>query len=151
MSNRDDEMDQRFREMIRAEFGDVAGSRSSNEEADPSVPSPPPQARRFGVRKLKDPIEYFNLSRAIEEAATDDDHERWDPPGDASLRRPRLRVVIGAALLVVALVMGVMVLAGLRPDWWVGLLTLLAAGFGLGLLLSALPRHRDDDGDGARL
>lgn len=153
MSNGDAEFDQRFRELIRAEFGDVPGSRGPGEDAAPPTVVRPPQPGRFGVRKTKDPIEYFNLSRAIEEVTTpDDDHDRWDPPVDASLGHPRARVVIGVALLAATLLMGVAVLAGLRPAWWVGVITLLGFGLGLGLLFSALPRHRKDgDGDGARL
>lgn len=151
MSSSDEEFDQRFRELIRAEFGDVAGSRDPRDIAEPP-PWAPPQPHRFGVRKLKDPIEYFNLSKAIEETTPDDDFDRWDPPVDVPLGRPRIRVIIGVLLLVAVLLLAVAVLAGLRPDWWVGAVTLLGLGFGLGLLLSALPRRRDDgDGDGAQL
>ena len=152
MSHSDDEeVDRRFQALIRAEFGDVAGS---GPPAEP-VGSPkvdPPQSRRFGARKLKDPIQYFNLSKAIEDANPDEDHERWHPPVELSWGRPRLRVIIGVALLVVTLLTGILVLAGLRPGVWLAVAAALAAALGLALLFSALPRRADPlDGDGAQL
>lgn len=151
MSSNDDEFDQRFRELIRAEFGDVAGSRGPNDADPPPLAPAPVPPRRFGARKLRDPIEYFNLSQAIEQSEPDDDFERWRPPGESILAHPpKARVAVGIVLLVICLLVGVVVLAGWRPVWWIGLSTVLVAGAGLALLLSALPRTRDD-GDGARL
>lgn len=150
MGASDEEFDQRFRDLIRAEFGDVAGSEEPGKRVAPP-PWVPPKSGRFGARKLKDPIEYFNLSNAIEETTPDDDHERWDPPIDASLGRPRPRVVIGVVILAGVLLVAVAVLAGLHPPWWLATAALVGLGFGLSLLLSALPRHRNDDGDGAQL
>jgi len=152
MSHSDDEeFDRRFQALIRAEFGDVAGAGPPGEPAAPPK-ADRPQSRRFGARKLKDPIEYFNLSKAIEEATPDDGHERWRPPVESSWGRPRLKVIIGVALLVTTLLTGILVLAGLRPGVWLAVLTALAACLGLALLFSALPRHCDPtNGDGARL
>ena len=152
MSHSDDEeFDRRFQALIRAEFGDVAGAGPPGEPAAPPK-ADRPQSRRFGARKLKDPIEYFNLSKAIEQATPDDDHERWRPPVESSWGRPRLKVIIGVALLVTTLLTGILVLAGLRPGVWLAVLTALAACLGLALLFSALPRHCDPtNGDGARL
>lgn len=151
-SSDEDEIDRRFRELIRAEFGDVAGARAPDEAAPPPPPPNPPSSRRFSVRKLKDPIEYFNLSEALEHATPDDDHERWRPPVDQLRSRPRLRVLIGIALVTVTLLMGMLALVGLNPGLLAGLVTAAAGAVGLGLLFSALPRRRDDDGgDGAQL
>ena len=151
MSHSDDDVDQRFRDLIRAEFGDVAGSQGPGEQCIPPAAVPAQNRRRFGTRKLRDPIEYFNLSQAIEETTPDEDLERWTPPAGDSLPLPSLRVVAGIMLLVASLLMGLVVLAGLSPGWTLGIVILLATGLGLGLLLSALPRHRDDDDFGARI
>lgn len=150
-SSDEDEIDRRFRELIRAEFGDVAGARAPGEAAPPPPPPNPPASRRFSVRKLKDPIEYFNLSEALEHATPDDDHERWRPPVDLTWDRPRLRVLIGVALVTVTLLMGMLVLIGMNPGVWAGIVTAAGGAVGLGLLFSALPRRRDDSGDGAQL
>lgn len=144
----DEDLERRFRELIRAEFGDVAGARLPG-EAEPAPWSPPPR-RRFQRRPLPDPIEYFNLSQAIEETEPDDDFERWNPPVDARLPRPPLRGLLGAVLVLGTMLLGVMVLAGWRSHLALGLI-LVSGGIGLGLLLSTIPRHRDIDGDGAQL
>lgn len=143
----DEELDRRFRELIRSEFGDVAGARDPD-EADPPPWSPPPR-QRF-QRPLPDPIEYFNLSQAIDETEPDDDFERWNPAGER-LSRPRLRVLIGALLVLLAVSLAAMVLAGWRPSTAVSVLIVVISGLGLGLLLSSLPRWRHIDGDGAQL
>lgn len=148
MSGNDDELDQRFRDLIRAEFGDVAGTRSPG-EADPPPLAPPP-VRRFGVRKLKDPIEYFNLSQAIEAATPDEDFERWSPPVDASIH-PSRRVWVGIGVLVVTLIGGVVLSINHAPGVVTTVVVLLGTGSGLALLLSSLPRRRHLDGDGAQL
>lgn len=143
----DDELDRRFRELIRTEFGDVAGARDPD-EADPPPWSPPPR-QRF-QRPLPDPIEYFNLSQAIDETEPDDDFERWNPPVER-FARPPMRVLAGSVLLLTVLALGAVVLAGWRPGSAVGIVIVVAGGLGLGLLLSALPRRRDIDGSGAQL
>lgn len=145
-----DEVDERFRELIRTEFGDVAGSRAPGEPEPAPIVSPPPR-RLFGSRKLPDPIEYFNLSQAIEETPEDYDFEPWSPPVEAASGRPRLRVLAGVALLVAAMLMGALVLAGLRPGVMVNIACLISAGTGLALLFSALPGRNDLDADGAQL
>ena len=86
MSHSDDEeFDRRFQALIRAEFGDVAGAGPPGEPAAPPK-ADRPQSRRFGARKLKDPIEYFNLSKAIEEATrttiTSAGARRWNRLGE---------------------------------------------------------------------
>lgn len=148
MSADDDELDQRFRDLIRAEFGDVAGTRSPGETEPP--PLAPPPARRFGARKLKDPIEYFNLSQAIEAATPDEDHERWNPPVDASVRPPK-RVWVGVGVLVATIVVGVVLSANHTPSGATTVIVLIGSGTGLALLLSGVPRRRSVDGDGAQL
>lgn len=144
----DEDLDRRFREMIRAEFGDVAGARHPD-DAEPAAWSPPPK-KRF-QRPLPDPIEYFNLSQAIDQTEPDDDFERWDPPTDTKLPRPPIRVAVGVVLVVATVMMGAMVLAGWRPGTGPGIAISLVGGLGLALLLSALPRRRHIDGDGAQL
>lgn len=152
MSSGDEEYDQRFRDLIRAEFGDVAGVRAPGQEPDPEPEAPQPRPRRFGARKLPDPIEYFNLEQEIAHATPDpDDIERWTPDDPAPLGRPPIRVMVGILLVVAAMLVGVMVLAGSRPGWVVGIATVVVGGVGLALLLSALPKSGPDLGNGAQV
>lgn len=146
------DVDQRFREMIRAEFGDVAGSRDPDDVEPP--PLAPPPVRRFrATRKLPAPIEYFNLSDEIERATPDEDFERWNPPTSKGLGLGPLsaKAIVGIVCLLATIGLGIAVLAGLRPGVPVGVAALMLTGLGVGLLLSTVPRHREIDGNGAQL
>ena len=67
------QVDQRFRELIRAEFGDVAGTWDLG-DADPPPLAPPPVRRFRPARKLPDPIEYFNLGQEIDWAEVNNNY-----------------------------------------------------------------------------
>lgn len=144
------DVDQRFRELILAEFGDVAGARDPD-DVDPPPLAPPPVRRFRPAKKLPDPIEYFNLTDEIERATPDEDFERWNPPVGKTFGPLPARAIVGIVLLVATVALGIAVLAGFASGLPVGIIALASAGIGIGLLLSTLPRHRDVDGDGAQL
>ena len=144
------QVDQRFRELIRAEFGDVAGTRDPG-DADPPPLAPPPVRRFRPARKLPDPIEYFNLGQEIDWAEPDEDFERWRPTPPLTTGGLPLRGLFGIALLLVTVAIAVAVLVGLPTRWPVGIGALVCAGVGFGLLFSLLPRHREAGGDGTQL
>ncbi|MFB9620082.1 hypothetical protein [Brooklawnia cerclae] len=149
MTDRNDDTDRRFRELIRAEFGNVAGANEPG-DADPSPPFPHPSRRNV---PLPDPIDYFNLSDAIDRAVPDDETEHWDPPVDASpIHLPR-RAMVGGVIVAVGLLLGIAAMAGVRLPLAGGIATVACIGAGMALLLSTLPlgQGRDDGGDGAQL
>ncbi|WP_341728998.1 hypothetical protein [Brooklawnia sp.] len=142
-----DDTDQRFAELIKAEFGDSDGPELPGARViDPSPPVRPATARQPVID------DFFSLQRALDEAElTDDDVEHWIPPELAAPGRPGPRRLTGALLIVIAVIVGALVLAGWRPALWVSVVTLVCVGGGLIVLASTLPRHGEIDGDGARL
>lgn len=146
-SDHSDDTDQRFAELIKAEFGNSDGPELFGTRMT-GLPRPPRSAP--ASRPVIDG--YFDLQRAIEEVElNDDDVEHWTPPEPPAVGRPEYWHVLGTGLIVAALVVGIMVLAGWRPDLWVGVLTLVCAGAGLAVLLSSLPRQPEIGSDGAQL
>lgn len=149
MENSDpsDDINQRFAALIKAEFGDSDGPAllgtpllDTSHPVEPAPPQPP----------LID--DFFDLERAIDEVElSDDDFEHWTPPPAPSVGRPGAKLLVGAALLTIAFIIGISVLAGWRPQAWISAATLFCAGGGLIMLLFSLPRHRQIGGDGSQI
>ena len=104
-----DDTDQRFAELIKAQFGNSDGPELFGTRMT-GFPRPPRSAP--ASRPVIDG--YFDLQRAIEEVElNDDDVEHWTPPEPPAVGRPEYRHVLGTGLIVAALVVGIMVLAGI--------------------------------------
>lgn len=145
MSAFDDQMDRRFREMIKAEFGDVAGTRAPDDPA-PTFAPPATQPARQGLfrRKLPDPIEYFNLGEAIDRVDPAE-LESWHPPEPEPIGRPRGKVIVAILCLVIALLMGVISAAGINLPGGLAIIGVLVFAAGLALLLWSIPRRWPGD------
>ena len=120
--------DDRFRELIRAEFGDEV----------------PP--RRHGFRRSRPSARQvprdFSMSEALDRnAPTDDSWAAWDPTPEP-LGRPRRILVVGWTLLGIAVAVGLISLGGLELPGVVAMGMALSAATGLALLIAAIPRHR---------
>ena len=143
MADNEDQIDRRFEELIKAEYGNVPGSGAYQE---PAVEPTRPARKHFGRQKpLPDPIEYFNLSAEIERAEPDD--PGWTPPAPSPLAQFRRRTVIAIACLVVAGVCFVLMLAGQALPEWLKIAAGTSFALGLILLLTAIPKHRDEYDD----
>lgn len=128
MSNRDDKV---FRDLIRAEFGeDVAPIKRRRRKSSPAGSSLPSD---------------FSMAEALERNAPDDDSWAAWHPELGPRTKPRKLVIFGSTLLVIALLIGAIALGGAPLPRIVAMGMVLCAATGLGLLIAAIPKHRDDD------
>jgi len=140
--------DARFARLIQDEFGvAVNGPATSEDIAHASLAHPAngrrPKARRPKASRNDPPRQWFSLDRAID--AAEPDVEPFIPPTPAPLPRPRNRLaILGVVLLVAAVVIGAAWLLGVPVPIWLRATAGLAVGAGLAVLLTSLPRHKDD-------
>lgn len=145
--------DARFAQLIKDEYGvAVSGPAASEDAAHSKLAHPSRRVRRRSpVAPSEAPPEWFSLDRAIDQA--EPDTEPFIAPKPAPLPRPRNPLaLLGVALLLVAVGLGLAWVAGapvpLGLRWAAG----LAIGGGLACLLFSLPKHREPDlDDGAVL
>ncbi len=135
--------DQAFRQLIAREFGEQLTGQTP--AALPSTTAPDVEEPAQGI---------FSFAEAMERAdPAPDEIDLFVPPEPEPLHLAGMRIQtqLGIALLVQAVVVGVLQLFGFWMPGWVGALSGLAAAGGLLTLLLGIPRHRDDDDDGVRL
>lgn len=140
----DDQVDRRFREMIKAEFGDVAGTRAPGEPAPDSGPQE--SGRGFFRKELPDPIEYFNLSAEIDRA-TPGHVERWYPPTPDPIGWPPRRIMVAVGFMAVPLLLGIVAALGVVIPGTITIGAVLIFAAGLALLLLSIPRRWPNDED----
>ena len=146
-----DDIDRRFEEMIRAEYGNVPGSGEYIEAA--SIPVKPVRPRTWFSRRkpLPDPIEYFNLSAEIDKAIPDEP-ERWIPPTPERIHPLPLRIKLAISLLVFAIAASLLLLAGVPIPMWARFGIVISFSGGLVILLRAIPhRYRNSGQDDFKL
>lgn len=133
------DFDKRFRELIAEEYGDT------------SVPELPELGQKH--RRRSEP-EWFSMDEALENVELDplSESDRWRPtPKPLNLRLPK-RAKYATGLFVVAICLGVLLLAGVLPyGWWIACLVIFGAG--MLLVLSLIPSSGNpyDPDDGAVL
>jgi len=146
--------DARFARLIQDEFGvAVEGPATSEDIAHASLAHPAGSGVTGKSRKTRRPKQqdsggpaWFSLDKAID--AAEPDVEPFVPPETTPLPRPRNRLaMLGVALLVVAVVIGVAWLLGVPVPVWLRGGAGLLVGAALAVLLASLPRHKDDPMD----
>lgn len=138
----DHDIDRRFRELIQQEYGNVGGSGVD----DVSYVAKPAYRRTiFGKKKpLPDPIEYFNLEQAIDNAVVDDEPGWTPPPAEPIGRLPR-KAICGLALMALSFVCSI--IAMISSMAWLRYPTVFCFAAGLIVLLTLIPRSWGDSSD----
>jgi len=143
--------DARFAQLIQDEFGVAVDTPATSEDAAhasldrPSSTGKTRKTRRSKASPDANPA-WFSLDKAIDKA--EPDVEPFVAPTPASLPRPHNRLaIVGVALIVVAVIIGVAWLFGAPVPVWLRSVSGLLIGGGLACLLFSLPRHREDRWD----